>query len=272
MPALIELPYKILSKPFPIGRWLDQDGGCIFTGALLPELVTACHEQGRALLALPPETLRLYESQPERPFPGGYLPPGRERVRELPPDLFRHCWDVFPRDTEKVHVPSQAEAFAETAKRLSRALEEITRLVFTALDREWGTSLAQDARNGPHHLRLSQYISNVPDGRVLFPDHVDFGLFTLFVGGSLEGLQYQDRTSAWRPLPLALGSIAVGVGTTLRLLRPRVRAFRHRVIATSNGRVSSVFFTELEPQIRLPNGKTAGEHFAQLSARVRVKQ
>ncbi len=272
MPALVELPYKILTTSFPIGRWLERDGGCIFMEALPPELVTACHEQGGALLSLPLDTLRLYESQPERPFPGGYLPPGRERVRDLPPDLFRHCFDVFPRDTERVRVPSRAAAFAQTARRLSEALDGLARQVFTALDREWGTTLARDTLLGPHHLRVSQYFSDVADDRVLFPDHVDFGLLTLFVGGSLDGLQYKDYTGVWRPLSLALGSVAVGVGTTLRLLRPQTRAFRHRVVAASNGRVSSVFFTELEPQIRLPNGKTAGEHFAELSKRVRAKQ
>lgn len=210
----------------------------------------------------------------------GYTPPGVEGVRGHASDFLRHFWDFRP----GVHarMTHDVAAFSESAEHvMTLALPPCFR-IFKALDRFTLSStphrsasswrIAEDAQGGSHLLRVSHYLNQSSSSLdVLFPSHQDFGLLTAYIGGSSHGLQMK-LNGVWHDVYNPPGSIILAAGTTLKMLCPDVRAVTHRVVGSSVGRVAMVLFTELRPEILLPNGKTNSNHLAAMVRSVRKSQ
>jgi len=200
---------------------------------------------------------------------GGYTPPNIEGVRGHGPDPLRHFYDVRPEATRL--APELFDFLAEATGMYGR-LWEISLEALAITDRLFGTALASTAVGGEHMLRTSQYLNaHASRWDVLFPSHQDFGLFTAYLGGAHAGLQMKLR-GAWHDAWNPVGSVILGVGSTLRMYAPeQLVAPRHRVVGSTTGRIASVFFTELRPDVLLPNGKMSGEHLANLVQQVRYE-
>lgn len=200
---------------------------------------------------------------------GGYTPPNVEGVRGHGPDPLRHFWDVRP---EVTRIASECYAFLAEATGMYQHLWDIALEALCRVDRLLGTSLACDAVGGENTLRMSEYLNTQASSwDVLFPSHQDFGLFTVYLGGSHAGLQMKVN-GAWHDVWNPAGSVILGVGSTLRMFAPdRLVAPRHRVVGSTTERIAAVFFSELHPDVRLPNGKLAGEHLARLVEQIRYE-
>lgn len=198
---------------------------------------------------------------------GGYTPPSIEGVRGHGPDPLRHFWDVRP---EVTGIAPECYEFLAEAAGMYQRLWDIALEALARVDRLFGTSLAAAAVGGEHLLRVSEYLNaHASPWEVLFPSHQDFGLFTAYLGGSSAGLQMKVR-GAWHDVWNPIGSVILGVGSTLRMFAPeRLVAPRHRVVGSTTGRIASVFFTEFRPDVLLPNGTMSGEHLAYLVQQVR---
>lgn len=201
---------------------------------------------------------------------GGYTPANVEGVRGHGPDPLRHFWDVRP---EVTRIAPECYEFLAEATGMYQRLWDITFEALCVVDRLLGgTSIARDAVAGEHLLRTSEYLNaQASPLDVLFPSHQDFGLFTAYLGGSHAGLQMKVH-GAWHDVWNPVGSVILGVGSTLRMFAPeRLVAPRHRVVGSTTGRTAAVFFSELRPDVRLPNGKLAGEHLARLVEQIRYE-
>lgn len=200
----------------------------------------------------------------------GYTPPNVEGVRGHGPDPLRHFYDVRPEATRL--APELFEFLCEATGMYQR-LWDIALEALARTDRFLGTSLAANAVGGEHLLRVSEYLNaHASPWEVLFPSHQDFGLFTVYLGGSASGLQMKIF-DAWHDVWNPPGSVILGVGSTLRMFAPeRLEAPRHRVVGSSTGRIATVFFSELRPDVRLPNGTMSGDHLARLVRQIRREE
>lgn len=200
---------------------------------------------------------------------GGYTPPNVEGVRGHGPDPLRHFWDVRP---EVTRIAPECYEFLAEATGMYQRLWGVALEALARVDRLLGTSLAASAVGGEHLLRVSEYLNaHASPWDVLFPSHQDFGLFTAYLGGVQAGLQMKVAGvwhDAWNPA----GSVILSVGSTLRMFAPEaLTAPRHRVVGSTTGRIATVFFSELRPDVRLPNGAMSGEHLARLVEQIRFE-
>ncbi|MBI4142242.1 2-amino-4-hydroxy-6-hydroxymethyldihydropteridine diphosphokinase [Candidatus Uhrbacteria bacterium] len=198
---------------------------------------------------------------------GGYTPPNIEGVRGHGPDPLRHFYDVRPAVTR---LAPELSDFLVAATAMFQRLSDLSLESLAITDALLGTALASQSVGGEHTLRTSQYLNaRASPLDVLFPSHQDFGLFTAYLGGANAGLQMKVR-GAWHDVWNPAGSVILAVGSTLRMFAPdQLVAPRHRVVGSSTGRIASVLFTELRPDIRLPNGRMSGEHHAHLVRQIR---
>lgn len=214
-----------------------------------------------------PEDVR--ERSRRRGRGGGYTPPNIEGVRGHGPDPLRHFWDVR---SEVTRIEPECYEFLAEAIGMYQRLWDIALEALCRVDRLLGTSLACDAVGGENTLRMSEYLNTqASPWDVLFPSHQDFGLFTVYLGGSHAGLQMKVN-GAWHDVWNPAGSVILGVGSTLRMFAPdRLVAPRHRVVGSTTERIAAVFFSELRPDVRLPNGRMSGEHLAHLVEQIRYE-
>lgn len=254
-------------------EWLQQAfahmGAFVFTNALPPELITELIDRGRGLLRLPTEKKSAFS---KRIYEGGYTPSGVERVGSYGTDTEREFWDVpplgrrnrFPRDQRRVRTLS---------RRVYDTLESLSRDTFNAIDHAHGTKLSDDARGGEHMLRMTRYFSRGELGKVIFPEHRDFGLLTFFCGGTAPGLE-GEYAGTWHPITAThvAGDVLVGTGTTLQLYLKELKAFHHQVTDANRDpqeRLSVSLFTEPRLDVVLPNGQIAGERLKRALERIR---
>lgn len=189
----------------------------------------------------------------------GYTPPGVEGKLYMSPNFLRHFFDFRP------GMPAELKALAH----LHAVLNDIAFSLLQSLDRAWGTQIANLTTGGPHLLRTAKYLNVECDPlQVLFPEHVDFSLLTLFVGGDGGGLEVRVGDT-WHPMNLGRRDILVAAGTLMHLYRPRVKALRHRVMGSSTERLSLFFFVDPRPDVRLPNGETGAEFRTRLTLGIR---
>ena len=198
----------------------------------------------------------------------GYTPPNIEGVRGHGPDPLRHFLDVHCEHGFKPEP--ELESFFSTAHIVHLLLRDLAHDVFQIFDHEFRTWIARGTQKGPHALRVSQYLNSEPSPwKILFPSHIDFGLLTAYIGGTSAGLQVKIHGS-WHDVYNPIGSIIFGVGSTLRMYVPeRLKPIRHRVVGSTVGRISAVYFTELQSDIILPNGKTSEEHLKSMVKSIR---
>ncbi len=253
--------------------WLQQAlahmGAFVFTNALPPELITELIDRGRGLLRLPTEEKSGFS---KRIYEGGYTPPGIERVGSYGTDTEREFWDVPPLGRRN-RFPKDQRHVRTLSRRAYDTLESLARDTFNAIDHASGTKLADDARGGEHMLRMTRYFSQGQLGKVIFPEHRDFGLLTFFCGGTAPGLE-GEYAGTWHPITATnvAGDVLVGTGTTLKLYLKGLKAFHHRVTdanQTPQERLSVSLFTEPRLDAVLPNGQIAGERLKRALERIR---
>lgn len=195
----------------------------------------------------------------------GYTPAGVERVKGRDPDIARHFWDI---GSEGAGAP---DGIFRSAGELHARLEKVAAAAIRSLDRTFKTDMAVAAIGGAHLVRATGYLNTEADDALLFPAHVDWGLATLFLGGSAVGLEVRPPGQDWRRLRLSEGSALFAPSALSQMYADRkIMALSHRVRAASVGRISVAFFLEVRPDVRLPNGELATERGARLMAKIRA--
>ncbi len=266
------IPLTELS-PWWVRRALEHMGAFVLTGAFPPDLAEALIREVRLQLRRPSEEKRRFDKID--PCSAGYTRPGVERVGRHAPDTERECWDVLTPRRRLNAFPDDAPRFRLLTEAAHEILEGVAQACFLQLDRAFGTSIARDAGEGDHMLRCTRYLAGGDPARVLFPEHDDFGLLSLYGGGAAPGLE-AEYAGRWRPLPALQtpGNVIVGAGNLLKLYLPTARkAFHHRVTAAHDGdeeRVSYSLFTEPNPDAILPNGQRAGERLRKSVQAIRL--
>lgn len=229
-------------------------------------------DKGRAFLRSPEA-----RSDPHRKIElqgSGYTPPFVERVANEAPDGEREFFDLLAPGICSTRLPYESHpAFSAVSLRVRSALKGIAMRCFERLDAHLGTTLAADARDGAHMLRCSRYFAQQDRTRVIFPAHRDFGLMTIFGGGTARGLE-GGFEGVWHPIAAldTPGSVMVGVGNTLKLYLPQLQGWRHRVTAANTStleRFSYSLFTEPRADVLLPNGELASIRLKRSVRRIR---
>lgn len=259
-------------SPWWMRQALEHMSAFILKDVFPPELARQLTYTAREALRRPEAAKGLYLKM--NPRGSGYTPPGIERVSRYGTDTFQDFWDVLaPRRGENLLL-ADAPGFSEAVLISFGILEALAMMCFTYLDAACETTIATDAQDGEHMLRCSRYLTGSDPGRVLFPEHYDFGLLTLFGGGVAPGLE-AEYGGAWHALHrfMRAGNILVGAGNVLKLYMPALsRAFHHRVTAANteeDERLSYSLFTEPRADVRLPNGELAGDRLRRLVERIR---
>ncbi len=262
--CLLHLPTIPLNElsPWWIRQALEHMGAFVLERAFPSELAQTLIHEARTQLRRPLEEKRRHDKIGL--CTAGYTRPGLEHVGRHGADVEREFWDVLaPRRQQNV-FPDDAPAFRRSAEASHEALEAIALACFLHLDRAAGTTVAVDTTEGEHMLRCSRYLTSGDPRRILFPEHHDFGLLTLYGGGAAPGLE-AEYAGRWHPLPAlqTAGSVLAGSGNLLKLYLPTLgKVFRHRVTAANfseDERLSYSLFTEPNPEAILPNGQRAGE-------------
>lgn len=177
----------------------------------------------------------------------GYTPPGVEGFQRDPAakNVQRECVDL---DWQNLNLPPELYWLHTHAKELGRR-------VLGRLDMALGSEKRRPLitlPEGRHILRLSRYLS--PDttrDTVLFEEHRDFGLLTVFIGNGQTGLQAKIGED-WVDVPLGIGDACVAAGTPLTRFEPSIRAFPHRVVGGESERISAFLFYEPDGSVELP--------------------
>ncbi len=207
----------------------------------------------------------------------GYTPPGIEGVADKPPNLLRQFWDI--------QYGGAANPRCGFSGRLVFSLEHVAldltvNMLGVFYYLEHGLQahgLHSMMAGGTHGLRATHYpMKPRPDDGIIFPEHRDFSVVTVFIGGCEPGLQVKINNE-WRDVENPLGDIVIMAGTLLRFWTggPKhpdsIRGVSHRVIWTGEERLSLSFFTEPKPETVLPNfdGTTSGEYISRLMKKVR---
>lgn len=161
----------------------------------------------------------------------GPLPPSPDPLREPTP---------LPREAE---LPGWRDA----AISYYGAMSDLGRMLMRAIARglELPEAWFEPAfAGGISTLRLLHYPPR-PDADVSGAPHVDSGFITLLAQDGVPGLQAQDPSGAWTPVPPTEGALAVNFGGLLeRWTGGRIRATLHQVKAGSVDRHSIPFFYE----------------------------
>ncbi len=194
----------------------------------------------------------------------GYTPPGVEAVRGHVSDKQRHFFDI--RSGKNAALKQEVPVILGAVETMMALVLPFCFRILQAMDQsihsEPDRSLADDANGGAHLFRVGHYLNHTASPlEILFPSHKDFGLLTAYIGGSTPGLQMKLH-GVWHDVYNPPGSVIFAAGTTLRMLCPHVPVIPHRVTGGSIGRISISLFTELRPEVLLPNGKTNGEQTA----------
>ncbi|MES2931488.1 MAG: 2OG-Fe(II) oxygenase family protein [Patescibacteria group bacterium] len=256
MLAQFELPFRI-SAHATLWQALTTTGGFVIRNALPISLAWEAQEVGKAWFNYP-ELLKVHPYCHGTRI--GYTAPGVERTVRSAPTLIRHAFDYRPGTCGIVGSIIMDPFYWELERVAFRVLEGI------GADAQ---AVLEAVRGGPHVLRTARYLNTVVEtDQMLFPEHIDFGVFTLFIGGSTQGLEVK-REGEWVPITLPLGDVLIGAGSLLKQYCPEVVPMRHRVMGTSAQRTALFFFLEPRHDVVLPNGEVAGQFLNRVLSSVR---
>jgi isopenicillin N synthase-like dioxygenase len=252
-------------RELPIGEALADTGFAVLAHhGLSPAVCRRAAAAAARAFALAAEIKARYRG-PEDGSQRGYLPL-RTALRDGRAALDRkECWhgrraghryaNLFPDE-----VPELGPAFLEVIAALDTLAERILDALDAYLDQAPGT-LAARVRDGDSLFRVNHY----PDegGGTRFQAHRDFDLVTFLFGASQPGLEVETRQGRWMPLTPASEAIVVNAGDLLAIESGgRIPSTPHRVVAPAapdGGRLSMVYFVAPRPQVRLRDGRGAGE-------------
>lgn len=210
----------------------------------------------------------------------GFTPPGIEGVAGQPPNRLRQFWDVSLAN----NVPNRrcpfSNGFVEAMEVLAQELAAYAPRIFSSLEASLGPNgagLEKVMAGGSHHLRATHYPKASPSDTILFPEHRDFSVVTVFVGGTEPGLQFK-LDGQWQEVENPAGDVIIMAGTLLRFWSGgpdhpgRIKGVPHRIVNTGVERLSLSFFTEPHPDTPLPNseGLTSGAYIAGLMDKIRA--
>lgn len=253
-------PFSDVTKEIVLQNF-RKFGGVIFSSAIGVEVVDRAHAELRELFSTP-------ESLASMPYDDrlrlGYTPPGREGFQSSPNEK------NFSRDSLDLNPAYQA--LPQAVSTLFRQAENVAHQVIEVLEK--GTELkASDVPPGTHILRAARYLaSGTTRNDVLFGEHLDFGLMTVFIGTDQTGLEAKIN-GKFEQIILSPGEVLVGVGTPLvqYLGQYGVSALRHRVVGGEEDRLSTFFFYELDPDTILPKtGERYGDFVDRIMQSVRA--
>jgi isopenicillin N synthase-like dioxygenase len=214
--------------------------------------------------ALPDEIKARYRG-PEDGSQRGYLPM-RKILRDGRPALDRkECWhgrrpghryaNIFPDE-----VPELGPAIVELIGALDALADRMLDGLDAYLGRTPGTMAAR-VHEGDSLFRVNHY----PDtgGEPRFQPHRDFDLITFLFGATQAGLELETRDGRWLSLTPSPETVVVNAGDLLAIESTgRIPSSRHRVLAPATpdgGRISMVYFVAPRPEVRLSDGRDAGE-------------
>ncbi len=233
-----------------------MENAVAYQGVLDPKLVADVFQDFWKLNACS-ETEKLQCRRQD--FQSGYTPAGVEGVRDLPKDFYRSFWDL--------HGPGRntfPPGFdGSRIERLFSAVESFTVSTFQSQYPE----IAGMVEGAPHGLRVT-FFQREQRGRIAMASHQDISLLTAFIGGSGPGLQ-TGNDECWEDVENPIGSAVIAIGTALRLFRPDLRPFQHRVMSFGTERISLALFLELRRDVVLPNGETAEARLRRIVSRIR---
>jgi isopenicillin N synthase-like dioxygenase len=116
-------------------------------------------------------------------------------------------------------------------------------------------------RDGDSLFRINHYPDDA--GEIRFQPHRDFDLITFLFGATQAGLEIEARDGSWVPIAPSPEAIVVNAGDLLAIESGgRIPSTRHRVVAPATrdgGRIAMVYFVAPRPDVRLSDGRGAGE-------------
>ncbi len=229
---------------------LCKNGALMLTEALPVAIVERAFAEAHAALGESGGYVEWQHYNPENRT--GYTPAGIEKSPGSGLNWHRHFFDYRPGMVTLYPSPC-----SDALEPLHRYLTELGETLCMLIDHEAHLSLRSIIRNGPHILRVTECLNEEVDPeRELFGSHLDFGLLTLFVGGSTPGLQVLSG-GKWIDADAQKGNVLVGAGTILKQYLPASTSLRHRVMANSARRLSLFQFIEPRADVVLPNKESA---------------
>jgi isopenicillin N synthase-like dioxygenase len=250
------------------------------TGITAESLLRAAHS-ATSFFALPQEIKSEYEcasGSGQRGYTGfgepqairGHQPDLKEfwqmgRDMDSMPTASRYPENVWPREVADLKV-NFCTLFNEADAMCANLMESLDIALNTS------ARLTASIQRGNSVIRALHYppIPTVPAaGLPVYraAPHYDIDLFTIWLGASGRGLQFQDRRGAWHDVEPKSGQTAVASGEMLSYLTSgRIPAVNHRVMnpeAANTSRYSLVFLLHPRPEADLrplSNGaNTAGD-------------
>lgn len=232
------------------------------------EKLRRAYQLARRFFDLPLETKLRYDSG--KGAARGYTAFGRENAVGNPHADLKEFWHIgpdvaadspyygsYPRNV----WPDEIDGFRACFSELYRDLEDLGKLLLTALGEEMGLTpdfFADMVKDGNSVYRLLHYPSVEgmdTEQAMRAAPHADINLITLLVGATDSGLELLDRNGQWKPVESEPDEIVVDTGDMMsRLTNDVLPSTVHRVVNPDSpdcSRYSMPFFLHPHSHARL---------------------
>jgi isopenicillin N synthase-like dioxygenase len=260
------VPLLDLRRDAPrLGEALRETGFAILTHHGLPASAWNRAIAAAARAFALPDALKARYRGPDDGSQRGYLPLRTALPDGRPAFDRKECWHARRPGHRYANLfPAEVPELGPACLALIPALDRLAERLLDALDAHLGYApgtLVARVRGGDSLFRINHYPDHGDDVR--FHAHRDFDLFTLLLGASRPGLELETRDGRWLPLTPSPEAIVINAGDLLAVESAgRIPSTRHRVVtpaARDGGRLSMVYFVAPRPEVRLRDGRTAGE-------------
>ena len=213
-------------------------GFAVFTNALDAEDNTNMknwQQQMKAFFDLPMEVKQQYPYEGDTNL--GYSMVGDENVDPTAPKDIKESFNYNNMRMPDHLWPTELEGFKESALQSIDIADRLTLRILGKFDEilDTGTTLV-DAHSEPFNttrvIHYPAYDGPVENKQMRIGEHSDYGTITLLWQiNDVPGLEVQDLTGAWHPVPYAEDGIVVNIGDLLqRWTNDYFVSTKHRVV------------------------------------------
>jgi len=210
---------------------------------------------------LPDETKKSYPYEGDTNL--GYSMVGDENVDPTAPKDIKESFNYNNTRMNENQWPSELPKFKESALRSIEIADKFTLSILDRFDRilDPSKSTLVDAHMEPYNttrvIHYPAYHGKIDDRQMRIGEHSDYGTITLLWQiNDVPGLEVQDLTGAWHPVPYDADGVVVNIGDLLqRWTNDHFKSTKHRVVNThiDKTRFSMPHFVDPTPGTMVEN-------------------